>query len=339
MRRLLDKRILQFVLGIAVAAFFVTLIAGKVEGGELLAAMGQAKIGLIILAVGVFLTGYACRIARWRSMLLQDNPALRWRDCSGPFMASIAANNVLPFRAGDALRAFAFSKSLKVPRSALLASLLVERLLDLLSLLLALGICLFLFDLDETVSGNLVNLSAAGIFVLGLIVMLLLLFPHIFEPPARLVLRLTEKVAPSIAARLSDFTDRLFATLRHLAHGPRMAVLIAWSALVWGLEGAVFWIIAFAVPGMVAPLAGWLALPVSTLATLLPSTPGYVGTFDFFAIAAAEAMGNPAVAATAYALIVHLVLWLPPTLIGGGFFLFWTMSRKRNSQLGSAETS
>ncbi|MEM8919703.1 MAG: lysylphosphatidylglycerol synthase transmembrane domain-containing protein [Pseudomonadota bacterium] len=330
---------LQLIIGIAVAAIFVALIARRVEGGDLLLAIGQANFSLILLAVCIFLTGYACRIARWRSMLLQDNPALRWRDCSGPFMASIAANNVLPFRAGDALRAFAFSKSLKVPKSALLASLLVERLLDLLSLLLALGICLYLFDLDETVSGNLVNLGAFGIIGLGLVVMLLLLFPRIFQPPTQLAIRLAAKVAPGLAERLLDFTDRLFATLRQLAHGPRMAALIAWSALVWGLEGAVFWVIAFGVPGMIVPVAGWLALPVSTLATLLPSTPGYVGTFDFFAIAAVEAMGNPTIAATAYALIVHLVLWLPPTLIGGAFFLFWIAKRKRNSQIESTESS
>jgi uncharacterized membrane protein YbhN (UPF0104 family) len=69
------------------------------------------------------------------------------------------------------------------------------------------------------------------------------------------------------------------------------------------------------------PLAGWLALPVGTLATLIPSTPGYVGTFDYFTVKAMTELGNTTAAATAYALLVHALLWLPPTLVGGLYLL------------------
>ncbi|HSC81948.1 MAG TPA: lysylphosphatidylglycerol synthase domain-containing protein, partial [Chitinolyticbacter sp.] len=62
-------------------------------------------------------------------------------------------------------------------------------------------------------------------------------------------------------------------------------------------------------------------LPVGTLATLIPSTPGYVGTFDYFTVRAMTALGNGQVVATAYALLVHALLWLPPTLAGGAYLL------------------
>lgn len=325
------KRALQLVIGIAVAGLFVWMIARQVDGAELKHALLATRPLWVVVAVCLFLLGYACRIERWRMMLTRDNPSLTWFRVGVPFMASIAANNVLPFRAGDALRVFGFQRWLNVPISAILATVLVERLLDLLSLLIVFGIVLLVFDLGSGTAGALVGIGGSGLIAVGLCVMAVLLFPQIFEPLARFCIRLIARLSPGIGAKLEKFVGDIFATLRHLAHGPRMLLLVMWSALVWGFEGAVFWAGAHAVPSIIDPLAGWLALPVGTLATLLPSTPGYVGTFDFFTIKAAEAMGNPAAAAAAFALLVHMILWLPATLIGGACVLIWSM--KQNSDV------
>ena len=104
-------------------------------------------------------------------------------------------------------------------------------------------------------------------------------------------------------------------------------------------EGSVFWCVAKAMPAITQPVAGWLALPVGTLATLLPSTPGYVGTFDFFVIKAAEAMGNPAAAAAGFALMVHLVLWLPATLTGGACALYWLLWMRSGARPATGENT
>ncbi len=58
------------------------------------------------------------------------------------------------------------------------------------------------------------------------------------------------------------------------------------------------------------------ALSTGALATLLPSSPGYVGTFDYFAILGITAYGASRAAAAAFALLVHFLLWLPPTVVG-----------------------
>ncbi|WP_203228090.1 lysylphosphatidylglycerol synthase transmembrane domain-containing protein [Roseovarius dicentrarchi] len=316
-------------LGIAVAGFFVWLIARSVDMAELGAALAEANSGWIALAIVFFLLGYACRITRWRIMLRRSNPEIGWITCAIPFMGSIAANNVLPFRAGDALRALAFSGWMGVPTASVIATLLVERLLDLLSLLIALGLVLVIFDLGSSAPAALVGISGTGLIGVGLAVMALLLFPQIMEPLVRLLIRMVNRVVSANAGvRLSGISDKVFDTLRHLSQGPRMALLVLWSAAVWGLEGAVFWAAAHAVPSLETPVAGWLALPVGTLATLLPSTPGYIGTFDFFVIKAMEVMGNPAVAAAAFAVLVHFILWLPATLIGGACMAYWGLRRR-----------
>lgn len=320
-------RAIQLAISLAVAGFFFWLVARNINGAELSAALAAAKPGWIAMGVGFFLLGYSCRIARWRQMLLRDNPGLAWAPIGVAFYGSIAANNILPFRAGDALRVFGFSKYLGVPVSTLLATLFVERLLDLFCLLIAFGLALLLLPLAGGAAGTLVGVGGSGLIAIGTGVAVVLLFPQLFEPLARFALGLLGKVSPGIAEKLGAFVDNSFATLRHLSHGPRMLILLIWSAGAWGFEGAVFWSVANAVPAMAAPSAGWLAFPVGTLATLLPSTPGYVGTFDFFAIKAAQAMGNSAGAAAAFALLVHLVIWLPATIIGGLALAIWNAAK------------
>ena len=82
-------------------------------------------------------------------------------------------------------------------------------------------------------------------------------------------------------------------------------------------RGAVFVAVAHALATPVAAAGPWFALATGTLATLLPGSPGHVGTFDWFAMLGLVAYGAPRAAATAHALLVHVVLWLPPTVIGG----------------------
>ena len=113
-----------------------------------------------------------------------------------------------------------------------------------------------------------------------------------------------------------------------------MIKLIAWSVAVWLAEGCVFWFSALALSSIKFPIAGWFALPVGTLATLIPSTPGYVGTFDYFTVRAMTSMGNSHIASTAYAILVHVLLWLPPTLIGGVYlFLYRTKNHNKSKEI------
>lgn len=312
------KKLFQLALGAVFAALFLWLALRNVAADELAHALRAADAALIAAAAAVFCAGYACRIARWRSMLSHSNPQLGWADCAGPFMGCVAANNVLPLRAGDVLRAFGFNGRLGTSAAASLASVVVERLLDLLMVAAFLGAALAWFGLSA--SGL---LGVGGMFLLGgaAFLLLVLLFPSLFEPLVMACVRAVSVLAPAVAARLGEQVRQVFSALRAMTQGSTMLVLVCWSFLAWLAEGVVFWLCALALPSIGAHLAAWLALPVGTLATVIPSTPGYVGTFDFFVAQAMAAPGNAAGAAAAYALLVHAVLWAPPTILGGLYLL------------------
>lgn len=331
------RKAISLVFGAMISVGFLWLIFRSVPFAELVPAMTQADPAWLAVALGFFAFGYACRIWRWRLMLSHFNSGLTWRRCSVPFMVSIAANNVLPFRAGDVLRGVAFSGWLGVPTARVLATLLVERLLDLLALIAALALALYLFGTEKADVASFFGWSAVTFGALAGFVGLVLLFPGIFAPLCRWIVRALPN--RGLAAKLERQFDHVFHTLATLAARTRMARLIVWSFFAWAFEAGVFYAIARSLPDITTPVAAWVAMPVGTLSTLLPSTPGYVGTFHFFVIQAAEALGNPAVAAAAFAFLVHLALLIPATLWGGASFVFWMHSRHAEAAPLSKVTS
>src|SRR5205807_4492351 len=94
------------------------------------------------------------------------------------------------------------------------------------------------------------------------------------------------------------------------------------SVAVWFMEGTVFLSVALALRMAVNGAMPFLSLSMSTLSTLLPSSPGYIGTFDYFAMQSLMLFDMPAQQAVAFAIIVHLMIWIPPTAVGLGFLLY-----------------
>ena len=128
-------------------------------------------------------------------------------------------------------------------------------------------------------------------------------------------------------ATVLDQGLRLAEALSLIGSLPRMLVLLALSGLSWGLEGAVFATVATAFHLELDPIAPWFSLATGTLATLLPSTPGYAGTFDYFTAQGLAVYGASTEVAAAFALTVHGLLWAP--LTGCGLiYLVWLGVRR-----------
>jgi uncharacterized membrane protein YbhN (UPF0104 family) len=124
-----------------------------------------------------------------------------------------------------------------------------------------------------------------------------------------------------VTPRLREAAHHLFDTVSLVQSPARAFRLVALSLLAWMLEGSMYACVAWSLHVGGSPIAPWFAAATGTLATLIPSSPGYVGTFDYFAILGLTAFGARRVIATAFAMIVHLILWLPVTLVGAAFFV------------------
>lgn len=311
----MSARWLKLLLGLALTAAFLWLLAKGVD----FAALGRALAGLslpfLLLALTFLAVDYTARVVRWWLMLRALEPGLPFRACAWPFLTSIAVNNVVPFRAGDALRVFGFSNELRSPAARVLGTVIIERVLDLMVLL-----GFFFLGLEYLPTGTFpLGFVRVATWLVGIIIAMLLALVFITPRLEGLLRSLAERKAPprrSLWGLALSVGAQLVQAVALLRSGSRFLLLLALSILTWLFEGAVFATVAAAIHSNASPLGPWFALGTGTLATLIPSSPGYIGTFDFFAALGLGAYGASPATAAAFALAAHAVLWAPLTASG-----------------------
>jgi uncharacterized protein (TIRG00374 family) len=159
---------------------------------------------------------------------------------------------------------------------------------------------------------------------LVLLTLLIILFiPNALKKILFQVRRYLALMLPQFAQKISKEINQIFSTIEK-CRGYRIIELFLWSTLAWISEGIVFYLVAISFPALIYPQASLATFPLSTLSTLIPGTPGYIGTFDYFVIQSMKHFGNNVVSSTAYAFILHIILWLPLTMIGGIYFYIYS---------------
>jgi hypothetical protein len=301
--------------GLVATAVFVWLAFGTVDWHEARRVVGAAHVVWLLLAVAALGAGLSARLVRWWSMLRTVAPGLPLRACARPYLVSLALNNTLPMRAGDVMRVVAFRGTLGASPMSVFGTLLVERLLDLF-VLVALFFVEVLMTPPAGVPRTLVAWTAAvgAATLVGLL--LLVLAPDQLRALVGYVLARPALARRAWAPRAMSGAQQLLDMLALLRAPARASRLLALSVAAWLLEGGVFACVAHALGTGGAPLAPWFASVTGTLATLIPSAPGYVGTYDYFVLRGLAAHGAEGAAAVAFALVVHLVIWLPVTALG-----------------------
>lgn len=331
--RTVTRTVARSVIGVGVAGVFVYLAFGRQDLSEMLAVLKTTRLDLLAIAVVVLAAGFVVRGARWWTMLRSVNPKVRFSSCISPFLGSYAVNNVLPLRAGDLLRTFGFRGRLGCSASGVLGTLAVERLLDVLTLLGLLGLGLMLLPAGRV--NQAFVLGCAALFVFAFAAVACLTFaPSLLIALVRWGISRSPLRRWSISHRLAAAAEQFINSASMLRNPRTAAALLTLSVLGWLLEGTVFLLAARSMQIETALPGPYFAMVTATLGTMVPSTPGYVGTFDYFAILGLEAFGAQPTAAAAFALLVHLLLWLPVTC-AGGLLLFVTWGRGTIAELRS----
>ena len=311
-------------IGILVSLGLLVLAVRSVDIGAAWQHARSARALPLVLTVALATLAFPIRVVRWRALLhtvegvpLPAGPA--WHAVAMGFMA----NNVLPFRAGELLRAYAIGKLAPVPFTGALSSIAVERVLDGLTLLglLAFGLFASGIPADTTIGSLHVTRLVSRIGLLSVLALggalAVVLFPRHAE---RLLRRLVP--FPALAERLAGLVHAVATGFAALGSPRRLAAAVVWSGVLWGVNALSFYV-GFQAFGMSVSLAGALVLQsVLAFGIAVPSSPGYVGLFEGAVILALALYGVPADLAFAYAVTYHVLTFLPITLLG-----FWSVTR------------
>lgn len=310
-------------IGFIVTGLCLWLVLRNMEWNETWRTVQQADSAWLLTAMGLLAVGYLSRIVRWWTMLRAMKDTLPLSSCAGPFLSSIALNNILPFRAGDILRVVGFQRHLDVAPIPVMSTLALERLLDFAVLLGFFFVGLIQVDEGALPRGLITTIGWMTLLCFFMVVGIMLLPRRLLKIVTGLI-RLSEQRSWPFIRKIGEGLRQLFESLGAMQSPPLLLRLVLLSVAIWSLEGGVFFAVAKAVHITDAGAGPWFALATGTLGTLLPSTPGYVGTFDYFAMLGLTAYRVAQPTAAIFALTVHVVLWLPLTVSG----LTWLMIHK-----------
>jgi uncharacterized protein (TIRG00374 family) len=308
------------VVGIAVTVVLLWWALREVSIAEVWTNIRGGNFWLLGASVAVATFGFFIRALRWKVLLaplgVPTGVKSRFAGVSIGFMA----NNILPARVGEFVRAYSFSRMEPISASAAFGSLVVERFLD--------GVVLLLFlvlpalapgfpaadALSEGWGGVLLR---AGFIAVGAV--MVLLFAMAAWP--RQLVRLAEWVGghlPERFARPVVLGLETFLEAIAIMRDPKLLFLgFTWTLFFWTWHGISFWLGMLAFGIDTGFLSAMFVEAVVGFGVALPAAPGFIGTFHAsakFALSDVYGVGEPA--SLAFAFGYHFGGWIPITLIG-----------------------
>lgn len=274
-----------------------------IDMGELEKTLKSARVAPLCIAILISTLALWLRSYRWR-VLLNCSADLPIRTVFWANSLCYLGNNILPARMGELLRVEALKRSHNLSRSYLLATAVIERVMDAgvlvlftsAALLTLPGLPSWLHRASQTFS----VLSGVGILTLFLL-------PH----AETLVLRLLSKI-PKLSAVASRFLDGL----RSLHSWWRSSLFLLLTLIIWPLDSYTGVLVANSIGVALDFQTSMVVLAALGLSSAVPSTPGYVGVFQFVAVNVLKPFGIASSAALAWILIYQAVNYIVQAFFG-----------------------
>jgi uncharacterized protein (TIRG00374 family) len=310
----------QFWLGVLISGVFLYLAVRGLQLEEFWQAVKSANYWWILPGIAVYFIAVWVRAWRWH-YLLKPIKAVNTRTMFPITCIGYMGNNIYPARAGEVLRAVILKRKEGVPISASLATIIVERIFDAVVMLGFVFVNLpelaKVAAADSGFVGNIQEfaLIGTGLFIGALVVFILAaMFPRI---TLRIGQWFIDRLLPKrIREKSSGIMHKFLDGLASLRSPVNVLMVLITSTLIWLLETVKYWFVMHAFTFSVSFFALMLLNGVANLATTIPAAPGYIGTWEAVTKAVLVAYAVPSASALGYAVVLHVALWLPITLLG-----------------------
>ena len=299
-------------LGLLISLVFIALAIRGQDLGLVRDSLRAADYRFLPLALVLYFAGVLMRTLRWR-YLLAPVRRLRARDLFSIVVIGYMANNILPWRIGEFVRGYVLRQREGIPTSASLATIAVERIFDGLTMLAFLLLASLVIPLDAEIRR--LAVVAAVVFAVAILVLIVIVASDKLR--ARLLALITKPLPAAIGTRLTALVESFVGGLHILRSFKDLILVASCSMIAWGLESSMYLVIAQGF-GLDLGIAGALmTTAVANLATLIPSTPGYIGVFESGVVLVVNGLlGVEREVALSYAIVVHAALYFPITLWG-----------------------
>ncbi len=313
------QRKIKSAIGIGISILLIWLVFKGTNWSEFLKSIQNINYFILIVAMALLVFSVWIRAIRWR-ILINKVGNVSTKDLYKVTMVGFMGNNILPLKMGELLRAYVISRKQNIIFSGALTSLIVERIVDLISFILIISAAFLMFPITDWMQ----KIAVMGfLIVISFLIFSLFLFKYNSKFETWYLKKQKQLIAKdkeTIANHLVGFCRGIEA----LWQNPKPWQTIFLSLLIWAMY-FIFTVLSiyafnFNLGFLDIMKMGILVLAFVTLAVIVPSAPGYVGTYQAAAIAALQLVAINIDSARAFAIMYHLAQYIPLTFIGLYYF-------------------
>jgi uncharacterized protein (TIRG00374 family) len=304
---------LKLALGIAISIALFALLLSKVDPHLLTEQLASTHWGWVFVAAFLAPAGLWVRAQRWRYLFppRSDPPGL-----VPAMMIGYMANNVLPLRAGEIVRVYVVARRWRRGFWTALGTLVVERLLDSLVIVMILGVLILMIPVPPIIEAAAITFLAIDVAAVTALVAL-----AVAPSRCQALLRAVVRRWPAVERRASRILETFLAGLEGVRTARHLLPLLLWTAATWLVPALAAWTMLRAMNLHLPFIAGWTVMTFVGLGVSIPSAPGYIGVFHTAAVLALAIFGVSDALGAGYALVFHASQFVPVTLVGWIFLL------------------
>ena len=298
-------------IGIFVSLLCLYLAVKGVDFRSLRAAITHVQYALLLPAFGILVLGQLARAFRWR-LLFYPLSEPRISRLFNLLNIGYLINSIFPLRLGDVLRVYLCAELERLSVVRALAAVVVERIVDALTILLLLFLLIPFISLPAAFIRPALGIALVAITA----VLVLVLIAARREQSLALFGKLVNQFSLLDQAWLRSGVASAVDGLAALGSGQRVVGLGSWSLVIWLSAALQFYAVMWAA-GLRLPFAAALVvLCLTSLGMTVPSSPGYIGVFEYLTVVSLSLFGVSREMALGYALVLHALSYLALLVLG-----------------------
>jgi len=305
----------RLIVGCVIGVAFLYLAGRKVDFSLMWEAFTKVNYWFVLLAIPVMFFSHFLRALRWR-FLMDPIKRLDVASLFSALLIGYMANILMPAHLGELLRAYVLGKKRGVSASSTFATIVVERIIDVFALLFLMVFAIFLYPFPDWINktGYAMLIGTVAFFVF------LILLKKYFVFFERFVQLFLKPLPKGLQEKLDRGVRSFVIGIVPLRSGWDYLVVAVLSVVIWGCYGFIIHLVLHAFDFMSVYHLPWstslIVLVVTTIGIVVPSSPGYVGTYHWLCQISLAMFGVPAGPALSFAILTHGVNFLPVLIVG-----------------------
>jgi uncharacterized protein (TIRG00374 family) len=323
----------KLLIGSIISGFFLYLALRGVQWDVLLEVLKEARLSYILPAVVAGLAGFYFRAYRWKFMLLAIKPIPTSRLFSVT-MIGLMANNLLPARLGEIVRAHVIGHGERISRTASFATIVYERIVDVFSLLVLLWLVLTRIPGPPWLSR-----SAMWLLVGNVLLMIAMLAMERYRGVVtRLVSGISGRFSQNVRVKIDHATAGFLGGLAGMVQVRTFLPIALTSVPALAFPVLTIHLCLGALDIQVPVVASATLVVLIAIASMIPSAPAYLGTTQYASVVGLGFFGVGKTEALAFSMLFHALQFFPITALGLYFLWRSEISLREISKTGEEGT-